>query len=155
MHRRFFLAAATFALAAPALAQGDEALQLDIEPSNDLERAFVDAYDHEAARPEFRRLLLESPVWLALANSGEDAPPRELSAEGRDPAGLIFTSDARMSIVLGPAAPRVQLTGREALARLRGKHAIINLQLVPMLILEPDDIETYLAPAQPSVGPTE
>jgi hypothetical protein len=115
-----------------------------IEPQNALERAFLDAMANEALRPPFRRQLLESRVALALASSAPDAPPRELTPREGVRAALIFTSGQRIDAVLGPSSPRVWLTGREALERLRGKHVVINARLVPMLVLEPEDVARYL-----------
>lgn len=71
---------------------------------------------------------------------------------------MVFTSNARIDSVLGPAAPRATMTGRAALERLRGRHVLINARLAPMLVLEPEDVAAYLtAPAEPPplTGPTE
>lgn len=159
MHRRTLLTLAV-ALAAPSLAaaQGRNAAPpLEIEPQNELEQVFVQAVNHADVRPAFRRRLLQSRVVLALASDAPDAPPREVSPREGVHAGLIFTGNQRMDTVLGPTAPRVSLTGRAALERLRGKHVIVNAQLVPMLVLEPEDVANYLEGTMPSAaaGPTQ
>ncbi|UPT64082.1 MAG: hypothetical protein M0D54_05935 [Hyphomonadaceae bacterium JAD_PAG50586_4] len=163
MQRRSFLIAATIGVAWPALALAQQQQPsgaparpsantgpIQIEPANDLERAFIGALHDEAARPEFRRLLLDSQVALSLQSNLDDAPPRLLSlGEGRQ-AGFVFTSAARLSEVMGPAAPRAIITGREALGRLREKYVILNWRLAPMLTLEPPDVASYL-----NTAPTE
>ncbi len=151
------------ALAGAALAQGVAAPGVSlappgITPQNALERAFVAAMDSEAARPAFRRELLQSRVVLALASSAPDAAPREITPREGVRAGMVFTSNARINAVLGPAAPRAMMTGRAALERLRGRHVLVNARLAPMLVLEPEDVAAYLAaPAEPPAltGPTE
>ena len=72
-------------------------------------------------------------------------------------ASLLFTSVGRLNSVLGPASPRVILTGRAALQRLRGKNVVLNMRLNPMLTLEPADIASYLAAqgSSASAGPTQ
>lgn len=165
MRRRLFtsLFLGACALSGAALAQGVAAPGVtlgpaEITPQNPLERAFVDAMGSEALRPAFRRQLLQSRVVLALASSAADAPPRELTPREGVRAGMVFTSNARIDSVLGPAAPRAMMTGRDALERLRGRHVLINARLAPMLVLEPEDVAAYLAsPVEPPplTGPTE
>ena len=60
-----------------------------------------------------------------------------------------------MDAVLGADAPRIMLNGRAALERLRGKNAVINFRLVPMLTLDDEDIAVYLATRRrpPQPGP--
>lgn len=159
MQRRSFLIAASAAAAFPVLAQAQTQSGVtpprppgppQITPANDLERAFVAALHDEAARPEFRRLLLDSQVALALQSNLDGAPPRLLAlGEGRE-AGFIFTSEARLIDVMGSAAPHAVLTGREALTRLRDKYVVVNWRLAPMLTLEPPDVASYL-----NTAPTE
>jgi hypothetical protein len=149
MLRRSFFAGALAGVALPAAAQtqGAPALNLSlrpIEPQNALEHAFVAALGNEEMRPVFRRLLLESPVALALASAEDNAPPLERPLPDGSSAGFVFTSAARLSSVLGEDAPRAVIAGRAALERLRGKHAVINFRLAPMLTLEPEDIARYL-----------
>jgi hypothetical protein len=165
MRRRWLLGSflSFCAFAGAALAQGVAAPGVSlappaITPRNALEQAFVAAMDSEALRPAFRRQLLASRVVLALASSAPDAPPREVTPREGVRAGLVFTSNARIDAVLGPAAPRAMMTGRAALERLRGRHVFINVRLAPMLVLEPEDVATYLAaPVEPPplTGPTE
>lgn len=149
MLRRIFLTSVLGALALPAAAQvqGPPALNLSlrpIEPENALERAFVAAFENEEMRPVFRRLLLDSPVALALASNAAEAPPLERPLREGATAGFIFTSAARLSSVLGEETPRAVVAGRAALERLRGKYAVVNYRLAPMLTLEPEDIARYL-----------
>ncbi len=166
MRRRAFLTLSLAALASAANAQDVAAPGVtfgaapprQIEPQNALEYSFLAAMGSEALRPAFRRQLLESRVVLALASSAPDAAPREISPRAGVHAGLIFTGGARLDSVLGPGAPRVMLNGRAALERLRGKHVVINARLVPMLVLEPEDVAHYLetpAGAPNLTGPTE
>lgn len=167
---RFLFAACLFAAPA-AFAQTDaptpaasaqsgqqNALNLrPIEPANALERTFVAALDNAAMRPVFRRQLLESHVAIALASNAPDAPPLEMSLREGVSSAVIFTSAERLDQVLGPSSPRAVMTGRAALERLRGKNVIINLRLMPMLTLEAEDVDRYLAtPASPgSAGPSQ
>lgn len=158
MHRRTLLLTAAAVLAAPGLAAAQSEAAgpaLEIDPQNELEEAFVQAVEHQDVRPVFRRRLLQSRVVLALASNAADAPPREISPREGVHAGLIFTGTQRMDTVLGPMAPRVSLTGRAALERLRGKHVIVNAQLVPMLVLEPEDVAAYLDGSANSAGPAQ
>ncbi|MEQ1617907.1 MAG: SseB family protein [Terricaulis sp.] len=165
MRRRLFvgLLLGSCALTGAALAQGVAAPGVslrpaEITPQNSLEQAFLAAMGSEALRPAFRRQLLQSRVVLALASSAPDAAPRELTPREGVQAGMVFTSNARIDAVLGPAAPRAMMTGRAALERLRGRHVLINARLAPMLVLEPEDVAAYLAaPAEPPplTGPTE
>lgn len=165
MRRRDVLSAALGLAAAPAMAlaqtqQPPAAAPREpppITPQNDLERAFLAALRNPAARPAFRRQLLDSHVTLALTASAPDAPAFELPLREGVTAGLIFTSPARLDSVLGPSAPRAVLTGRAALTRLRGRNVILNARLTPMLTLEAEDVEAYLAaPVSPaSAGPTQ
>jgi hypothetical protein len=148
MHRRTFTAAALAALAAPAFAQtqGQQAaLRPVIEAENELERRFLAAMEDEAARPAFRRALLVSEVALAISSRTPDAPPRQIELRPGYRACLIFTSSARATAVMGANAPRVMMTGREALQRVRGANVIINVNLAPMLTLEPEDVDALLA----------
>jgi hypothetical protein len=137
------------ALALPAAAQSTNEPSLNlslqpIEPANALERAFVAALDNEEMRPIFRRLLLESPVALALSSHAGDAPPLERPLREGATTGFVFTSAARLASVLGAQAPRAVITGRAALQRLLGKYVVINFRLAPMLTLEPEDVARYL-----------
>lgn len=145
MRRRTLMTAALAALALPAPARAQAAFTLaPIEPANALEHAFLAALDNAALRPAFRRQLLDSQVALALANDAADSPPRLLNLAGGRAAAGIFTSAARLSGVLGPAAARAMLPGRQALERLRGRHVVINYRLLPMLTLEAEDVALYL-----------
>ena len=161
MLRRTFVTAGLGLLAAPAaLAQpttSSSVMPPRIEPQNDLETAFLMALDNETMRPMFRRQLLDSHLALALANNTPESPPREVSIREGVSACLLFTSAGRLNSVLGTASPRVILTGRAALERLRGKNVILNMRLNPMLTLEASDIATYLAAegSSASAGPTQ
>ncbi len=148
MLRRTLLTAAIAAVL-PSLAAAQEAEQNrrspppPITPENALERAFLAALNDPDERPEFRRLLLESQVVLAMADSSPDSAPLELTF-GALQLTPLFTSATRMNSVLGPAAPRRTLTGRQALTRLRGKNVVLNMMHTPMLTLEPEDVAEYL-----------
>ncbi|MBL8537793.1 MAG: hypothetical protein JNM59_10365 [Hyphomonadaceae bacterium] len=163
MERRSLLTAMLSALAAPsAFAQTapNEAPTpasvsigpTPIEPRNALEHAFVNALNDEAARPAFRRRFLTSTIALALAAPDPRAAPRQIELRPGLRACLIFTSAERAVEVMGAEAPVAMITGRAALTRLRGANAIININLVPALVLEPDDIEAMLA--MPDETPT-
>lgn len=143
---------------APAAQPPDAQLALrPIEPNNALEHSFVAALNNPAMRPVFRRQLLDNHVALATTSASPDAQPLEIELRQGVSTTLVFTSPERVDQVLGPQAPRIILTGRAALERLRGKNVIINARLMPMLTLEPDDVERYLeAPTAPdSAGPTQ
>jgi hypothetical protein len=150
MLRRVFMTSTLAALALPAAAQTASAPPAQglalrpIEPENALERAFVAALGNDEMRPVFRRLLLESPVALALASSAENAPPMEQPLREGATTGFVFTSAARLSSIFGEQTPRAVIAGRAALQRLRGKYVVINFRLAPMLTLEPEDVARYL-----------
>jgi|CXWL01.1.fsa_nt_gi hypothetical protein len=135
----------------PVAAPGPQAPP-EIQPQNALEYAFVAALTNEAMRPVFRRQFMEAHVVLALASDAPDAPPREVAPREGVRAGLVFTGATRLDAALGPAAPRATLTGRAALERLRGRHVVINARLAPMLVLEPEDVASYLE--TPEAPPT-
>lgn len=160
MDRRFFLIAAVSAAPSLAFAQSPRqanptanegarqstTLVEPIVPQTDLERTFLAAFSDEAMRAAFRRQFLDSQIVLALASTAPDAAPREgprLPNNSRPT--FIFTTNARMDSVLGPASPRRAMTGRAALERLRGRYLFINYGLEPMLTLEPDDVTRFLA----------
>jgi hypothetical protein len=167
MRRRTFVAAALASIPAIAHAQTPTPAPVapagtttpvssdPIDPATPLEFAFVAALDDARMRPIFRRYLLDTSVVLALAEGSEPAP-REVQVRTDFTAGAIFTTTARMDAVLGADAPRIILNGRAALERLRGKNAVINFRLVPMLTLDDEDITAYLATeGSASAGPTQ
>jgi hypothetical protein len=174
MRRRTFLTG-VLAFATPALASAQttgqspapatrntvpqaRGLVEPIVPENALERTFLAAFSNEDMRAAFRRQFLESPVVLAVASNAPDAPPLERPLPNNARATFVFTSLARADAVMGPAAPRRVMNGREALERLRGKYLIVNYQLEPMLTLEPEDLERFLAIPQTSprsAGPSQ
>lgn len=149
MRRRLFLTGALAALPGLAWAQ-DQAPQPQPEPpplitaQNELERAFLAALHDENARAAFRREFLVSQVIVALESDAGDAEPREVQLGPERTAAAIFTSSTRMSGVLGPAAARRVMSGREALTLLHGKHVVLNYRLAPMLTLEPEDVAEWL-----------
>jgi hypothetical protein len=167
MRRRLFLAAGAALAAVPALARAQEteappapaqqrvALQ-PIEPENALEYAFVSALTNEAMRAVFRRYLLDTHVVLALAGPGNDAAPLEVELHDGTRSVAIFTSATRINTVLGEEAPRIIINGRAALERVRDKNVVINFRLIPMLTLEPEDVQRYLeTPGESSAGPSQ
>lgn len=167
MRRRTFVAAALASLPAMAHAQTQTAAPVapagtttpvsgePIDPATPLEFAFVAGLSDARMRPIFRRYLLDTSVVLALAEGPEPAP-REVQVRDGFTAGAIFTTTERMDAVLGADAPRIILNGRAALERLRGKNAVINFRLVPMLTLDDEDVATYLATeGSASAGPTQ
>lgn len=179
MRRRTFLTATLAAAAAPGLAFAQTASPPEhpsvaapgvtapsatpqhtlITPRNALERAFVTATDdaateaaRAAARAEFRRLFLSSQVALALSSTTPDAPPRQIEVHGQ-PTCLIFTSSARATEVMGAQSPRVIVTGREALERVRGANVIVNINLRPFLALDTAGVESFIALPVPAAAP--
>lgn len=165
MLRRTLFLSALAATVAPAWAQttaqdanepAPPALQ-EYAPSNSLERAFIAAYRNEQMRPAFRRQFLESNVLVVMASTASDAPPLLRTLQGEDRAALIFTSGVLLDRRLGPATPRVALTGRAALRRLAQNHVVINFGYAPMLMLDPPGIAGFLdIPATPdSAGPSQ
>lgn len=132
-------------MAVPSWARAQAAFSLgQIQPENELERAFLAAFRDPEQRPAFRRELLAAQVALALANSAPDSPPRFITLPNESRVGLIYSSATRLNGVLGPAAPRVVLAGRDALTRLSGENVALNYRLVPMLTLEAADVAEYL-----------
>jgi hypothetical protein len=127
------------------------------EPSNALERTFMAAYANEAMRPAFRRQFLESHVLLVMQSDAADAQPQLAPMRGTDRAAFIFTSAALLDQRMGPATPRLSLTGRAALQRLRLNHVVINVGYAPMLMLDPPGVAGFLdIPATPdSAGPSQ
>lgn len=136
----------------PAPAATPAEVQL-ITPQNALERTFVAAVDSDQMKAVFRRQFLETQVALALSSQTPDAPPRQIEMQGV-PVCLIFTSSARATEVMGAQAPRVMLTGREALERTRGANVVININLRPYLTLDAEGVEGFLAlPATAPASP--
>lgn len=149
MQRRTFLIGATSVglaglFGGSALAQTAFSLS-DIRPTNPLETAFLAAFREESARPAFRQQMVRQPLTLALASAEEDAAPLEVSLPENRRAVAVFTSADRLTGVLGGNAPRVSQPGRQILTRLRGQHVVLNYRLLPMLTLEPEDVEALLA----------
>jgi hypothetical protein len=153
MRRRAFLSAALTALAAPAaFAQTQTAAPRPplpvIEPQNALERALLAATDPGAGEPQrdaFRRLFLRSEVALALSANAPDAPPAQVEPRAGYRACLIFTSSARATEVMGADTPRIVLTGRQALERVRGANVVININRRPFITLDAEGVEGFLA----------
>lgn len=166
LRRREFLAATIATAAAPAFAQEAAAPAAQaglttpvnaepIDPQTPLEMAFVQAQTNPRMRPIFRAYLLERSVVLAIAEAGSETP-REVQVRDGFVAGAIFTTAARMDAVLGADAPRISLNGRAALERCRGKNAVLNFRLMPMLTLDAEDVAAYLATeGSASAGPTQ
>lgn len=161
MRRGQFLGFLLAALAAPAAhaqtgaptpASTAPPAPTPIEPRNTLEHAFVDALNHEALRPAFRRQFLTSYVALAIAARDPQSAPRMIEVRPGIRAGLIFTSGGRALEVMGEQAPVLMITGRQALQRLRGQNAVININLAPALALAAEDIEAFLAMPDESVA---
>jgi len=170
MRRRSFLAAAVAmaAMARPAFAQVN--VLPFIEPQNELERAMIAATDvgsGEAERDAFRRLFLRSNVALALSANAPDAPPAQIEPRPGYRTCLIFTSSARVTEIMGDGTPRIVLTGRQALERVRGANVVININRRPFITLDAEGVEGFLAlpdgretsapqpPAPPSTGPSQ
>jgi hypothetical protein len=173
MHRRAFVTAALAALAATqASAQTQTpAATPFIEPQNELERALVAATDQgagDAQRNAFRRLFLRSNVALALSANAPEAPPAQIQLPGGVNTCLIFTSSARATEIMGESTPRIVLTGRQALERVRGTNVVININRRPYLTLDAAGVDGFLSlpdgrstpapqapPAQRSTGPSQ
>lgn len=179
MRRRTLLTAALAAMAvAPeAFAQTTTPTRPPlplIEPQNELERALLAATDPgsgEAERDAFRRLFLRSNVALALSANAPDAPPAQVEPRPGFRTCLIFTSSARVTEIMGEATPRIVLTGRQALERVRGTNVVININRRPFVTLDAEGVEGFLAlpegreedageaaePSEPpaSTGPTQ
>ncbi|HET9231883.1 MAG TPA: hypothetical protein VFO00_11390 [Vitreimonas sp.] len=175
MQRRTFLGAMVATVAAsPAFAQPRQtpASLPIIEPQNALERALLAATDPGAGEDErdaFRRLFLRSDVALALSSNSPDAPPAQIEPRAGYRTCLIFTSSARVSEIMGADTPRLVVSGRQALERVRGTNVVININRRPFITLDAEGVEGFLAlpdgreaapqPAQPqqpdSTGPTQ
>ena len=126
-----------------------------IEPTNALERAFVEAARQESQRAAFRHIFLDAQVALATVSADANSAPRVVRLGPAGDACLIFTSNARATQIMGAQSPRQMMTGREALQRLRGAHlVIININLDPYLTLDAAGIEGFLsADAAPAAAP--
>ena len=151
MQRRTFLSAMLAALAAsPAFAQlrpTPTSLPV-IEPQNALESALLAATDPgsgEAERDAFRRLFLRSEVALALSSNSPDAPPAQVEPRAGYRTCLIFTSSARATEIMGAGTPRIVVTGRQALERVRGTNVVININRRPFITLDAEGVEGFLA----------
>jgi len=171
MRRRLFLSSALAAGVTPAFAQtapvtpppataatppAPAAPQGPIEPTNALEFAFVAALTDPGMRTVFRRYIMDTHVVVAMAGEGNDAAPLEIDVNPTFRAAAIFTSDQRVNEVLGPDTPRIVINGRAAFERLEGKNVVINYRLIPMLTLEPEDVQAYLAAEGSGLaGPTQ
>lgn len=173
MRRRSFLTATLSALAiTPAFAQTPTPNVLPIiEPQNELERALLTATDAGAGEPQrdaFRRLFLNSNVALALSSNAPDAPPAQIEPRAGYRTCLIFTSSARVTEIMGDGSPRIVLSGRQALERVRGANVVININRRPFITLDAAGVEGFLtlpdgreasAPQQPtppaSTGPSQ
>jgi hypothetical protein len=146
-------------VAAPGISLSEAAPSVSvapIEPENALEYAFVSALTNEAMRPVFRRYLLDTHIVMAMTNARDNAEPLEVELQGGQRAVAVFTSATRINAVLGADAPRITLNGRAALERLNSKNVVINYRLIPMLTIEPEDVQRYLAtPGSGSAGPTQ
>jgi hypothetical protein len=163
MYRRRFVAASLAAIAVPAAARAQTEPASTtaspastpglIEPQNALEQSFLNALNNEALRPAFRRQLLTSQVALAVVSRLPEAPPRQIELRPGVQACLVFTSSARAAQVMGPMAPVLMLTGRQALRRVRGANVIININLAPALTLEPEDVQALLDMPDESIAP--
>ncbi|MGE0743052.1 MAG: hypothetical protein AB7O98_17075 [Hyphomonadaceae bacterium] len=158
-----------WAQAAPGVSVGPERPP-EITPQNELERVFLEAFHDEERRPFFRRALLISEVALAISSRDPMSPPRQIELRPGLRACVLFTSSARATEVMGAAAPRLIVPGRQALERVRGANVVININLTPTLVLEAPDVADYLdlpvtlpqqSPGAPapqrrgSAGPTE
>ena len=125
-----------------------------IEPANALERAFVTAASDETARAAFRRLFLESQVALATVASGPGAAARTIPLGPGGQSCLIFSSNARATQVMGAQSPRLMMTWRPSLERIRGAPlVIITINLQPYLTLDAPGIEGFLAVASGEAAP--
>lgn len=160
MRRRFFLAAAVAASAAPAFAQVQlpelERAPGAIEPVNALEYAFVAALTDARMRPVFRQYLVNTHVVIATASAEANAAPLMVDVRDDFRAAAVFTSTQRVDEVLGSETPRIVINGRAALQRLSATNVVLNYRLTPMLTLEPEDIARYLeAPGTASAGPSQ
>jgi hypothetical protein len=168
MRRRTFLTATLAALAASSALAQTQTVNLApfIEPRNDLERALLAATDEGAGEPQrdaFRRLFLRSEVALVLSANAPDSPPAQIEPRPGYHTCLIFTSSARVTEIMSDGTPRIVLTGRQALERVRGTNVVINLNRRPFIVLDAAGVDGFLAlsegrearaPAQPPAPPT-
>ncbi len=150
MLRRTVLFSALAAAATPAFAQTAEtpapmaAPQFEtIEPATALEQTFVQAFRSPAMRPAFRRQFLESNVLLVTVSRAPNAAPQFGEVPGGQ-AAMIFTSDALLERRLGDDTPRLGMTGRAALMRVREHSVAINIGYEPTLLLDPEGISNFL-----------
>lgn len=149
MRRRTFVATALAAGALPLAARAQGFSVAPITPANELEEAFISAFNTPQMRPIFRRRLMSDHIAVALASSAEDSGPLSVQVPtqggGRMTCAAVFTSSDRLMSVLGGETPFRTMTGREAFQNLAHQNIVLNYRLIPMLTLEPDDIAQYLA----------
>ncbi|MES1197052.1 MAG: SseB family protein [Pseudomonadota bacterium] len=132
---------------APAASAAPQPVTIMLEPivpANALEQTFINASRNDSLRPAFRRALLEADVVVATTGHTGEIRPLLVPLEGNVRGVPIFTSPQRLAQVLGQNAPGQTLTGREALTRLRHQYVVINYTLMPMLTLEPADVQHFL-----------
>ena len=80
-----------------------------------------------------------------LSANAPDAPPAQIEPRPGFPTCLIFTSSARVTEIMGASTPRVVLSGRDALERVRGTNVVININRRPFVTLDAEGVEGFLA----------
>ena len=70
---------------------------------------------------------------------------------------MIFTSDALLERRLGDDTPRIGMTGRAALERVRQHSVAINIGYEPTLLLDPEGVASFLGipPSPDASGPAQ
>lgn len=118
----------------------------EIETSLDAAHAGMEASD--AARLRFYERLADSELFLLLAREaeGDRIEPRIFDLED-GPVALVFDREARMVDLTGEATPHATLSGRSAVALLRGRGIGLglNLGVAPSSILIPAPAVDWLA----------
>ena len=127
-----------------------------IQPQTALEQTFVQAFRSPAMRPAFRRQFLESNVLLVTVSRAANAAPQFGEVPGGR-AAMIFTSDALLERRLGDDTPRIGMTGRAALERVRQHSVAINIGYEPTLLLDPEGVASFLGipPSPDASGPAQ
>jgi hypothetical protein len=120
---------------------------MDFEPENELERAMLLAASHEAARPDFFRLLMNSDV-LVLGEFVDEGQGG-LSIDTVTHEGVkyhpIFTSETAMRAFVKNPMPAFAINGHVLMMSTRGANFVINPGSELNKALMPEEVEHWLA----------
>ena len=116
------------------------------EPENDLERALMRAPSEPAARPEFYRLLLESPLFVLGDMSGGNSMRLGTVRHGEHEYHLVFSALSRLQAFVAKPENYLELKGRDLFSAARGAYFMLNPGADYGKELLPDEIAHLLDP---------